>query len=335
MKYSILKRLKEAAPRFVSGGGLGLRLGVSRTAVWKHIKVLRQEGYLIEGSPRKGYRLLPSGERLNSFEIADQLGTSVIGSEIRYVERIDSTNEYAKKLAAKGCQDGLTIIAGQQTEGKGRLGRKWMSPADSGIYISFLLRPPMAPAETQIFTLAAAAAAAGAIYQSTDIRTGIKWPNDLVINGKKVCGILMEMNCESDRVNHIVLGIGINYSQDAGEFPEELMDKAISLKMAADGREKDSIKFPSKLSLIRTVLRELDNVVKLVLCGRYEEILDIWREYSVTLGREVRFVARGVEYTGRASGIAADGRLLVDCEDGVRRELFTGEVSVRGIYGYT
>lgn len=334
MKYNILKRLKEAAPGFVSGGELGLRLGVSRTAVWKHIKVLRQEGYLIEGSPRKGYRLLPSGERLNSFEIADKLGTSVIGREIRYIERIDSTNEYAKKLASKGCPDGLTIIAGQQTDGKGRLGRKWMSPADSGIYISFLLRPPMAPAETQIFTLAAAAAAAGAIYLSTGIRAGIKWPNDLVIDGKKVCGILMEMNCESDRVNHIVLGIGINYSQDAGEFPEELMDKAISLKMAADGRKKDGIKSPSKLALIRTVLRELDNVVKLVLCGRYEAILDIWREYSVTLGREVRFVARGVEYAGRASDIAADGRLLVDCDDGVRRGLFTGEVSVRGIYGY-
>jgi BirA family biotin operon repressor/biotin-[acetyl-CoA-carboxylase] ligase len=334
LKYDILKRLKEAAPGFVSGGELGLLNGVSRTAVWKHIKALRQEGYFIEASPRKGYRLLPSEERLNSFEIADRLGTSLIGRETRYIAKIDSTNEYAKKLAAEGCPDGLAIIAGQQTKGKGRLGRKWFSPADSGIYISFVLRPPVAPAEAQILTLAAAVAVASAIRLSTGIRVGIKWPNDLVIDGKKVCGILMEMSSESDRVNHVVIGVGINYSQDAGEFTEDLSDRAISLKMAVDGRMKDGIVLPSKLALIRAVLKELDNVVKLVLDGSYETILDTWREYSVTLGREVRFVARGMEYTGRASGIAADGRLLVDCDDGVRRELFTGEVSVRGIYDY-
>ncbi|MGE5613949.1 MAG: biotin--[acetyl-CoA-carboxylase] ligase [Bacillota bacterium] len=334
MKYNILQRLKEVSPGFASGGELSQLLGVSRTAVWKHIKALRQEGYLIDGSPRKGYRLLPAGERLNSFEIAHNLGTSVIGRETRYIEKVDSTNEFLKKLAAKGCPDGLTIIAGQQTEGKGRMGRKWLSPPNTGIYISFILRPPMAPAEAQILALASAVAMAEAVCQATGIRAGIKWPNDLVIDGKKVCGILMEMNSESDRINYVVTGIGINYSQDAGDFPEELMDKAISLKMAVDGREKDGIVFPSKLALIRTILKELDRIMKLVLDGRYDDVLDAWREHSVTLGREVRFTARGTEYTGVASGITADGRLLVDCDDGVRRELLAGEVSVRGIYGY-
>ncbi|MGI6667988.1 MAG: biotin--[acetyl-CoA-carboxylase] ligase [Acetivibrionales bacterium] len=334
MKYKVLQQLKEASPGFVSGGGLGHLLGVSRTAVWKHIKALRREGYSIEGSPRKGYRLLSTGERLNSFEIAHELGTLVIGRETRYIDKVDSTNEYAKKLAAEGCPDGLTIVAGQQTEGKGRLGRKWLSPADSGIYISSVLRPPMAPAEAQILALAAAVAVAEAICLATGMRVGIKWPNDLVIDGKKVCGILMEMNSEPDRMNYVVIGIGINYSQDAGEFTEELKDKAISLKMAIDGQKKDGVVFPSKLALIRAVLKELDKTLKLVLDGSYEAILDKWREYSVTLGRQVRFAIRGAEYSGTASGITADGRLLVDCDDGVRRELLSGEVSVRGIYGY-
>lgn len=339
MKYEIGQLLREAAPRYVSGGELGRRFNISRTAIWKYVEELRREGYSIEASPRKGYRLIPSEGRLNSWEIADNLDTVTVGRCVQYFDTIDSTNNYAKRLAAEGCAEGLAVVAGQQTAGRGRLGRNWESQPDKGIYMTVVLRPDMAPAETQIFTLAAAVAAVKAIAASTGICLGIKWPNDLVAGGKKVCGILLEMSSEADRVNYIVLGIGINYSQELDEFPEGLKNRAISLKMAAEALRLStppttSSRPISRLSVIRSVLRELDEVYRLVLAGRQEKILQMWREHSVTIGREVRFVLRDIEYTGTAVDITRDGKLSVECSDGIRRDLYSGEVSVRGIYDY-
>lgn len=375
MKYAILQLMKEAAPGFVSGGELGKRFHVSRTAVWKYIEELRQEGYSIEAVPRNGYRLLSSKDRLNAYEIANDLNTSVAGNEVVYLDTVDSTNNYARKMADEGCVDGFTVIAGQQTAGKGRLGRSWASPNGSGIYVSIVLRPPLAPSETQIFTLAAAAALVNAIRETTGLKAGIKWPNDVVIDGRKLCGILTEMNSEADRVNYIILGIGINYSQEAEDFPEELRNRAISLKIAAaeriDGRSgivadadksaagKDNAgkseaynpgagkldadkpaaaaqkeQHFSKLSIVRSLLRELDSVIQMVLSFDNAKILDMWRENSVTLGRKVGFRLKDTEYTGTAVDITVDGRLSVECSDGVRRDLLSGEVSVNGIYGY-
>lgn len=334
MKYEIVQLLKEAAPGYVSGGELGRRYQLSRTAIWKHVEELRQEGYSIEASSRKGYRLLPTEDRLNSYEIARNLGTLTVGREVQFFDTIDSTNSHAKKLAAEGCTNGMVVIAGQQTAGRGRLGRSWASLPDKGIYITVVLRPEMAPAQTQIFTLAAAVATAKAISKAAGIRLGIKWPNDLVTDGKKVCGILLEMSSEADRVNYIVIGIGINYSQSAEDFPEELRNKAISLKMAVKAQKTGELEAKSRLSVIRSVLRELDEAYHIVLDGRQEEILDLLREHSVTIGREVRFMLKDIEYTGTAVDITPDGRLTVDCNDGVRRELYSGEVSVRGIYNY-
>lgn len=341
MRYEIGQLLRDAYPEYVSGGELSRRFNISRTAIWKYVEELRREGYCVEASSRKGYRMMPSEGRLNSWEITDNLGTQIVGRVAQYVDTIDSTNNYAKKLAAEGCVDGLTVVAGQQTAGRGRLGRSWKSQPDKGIYITVVLRPDMAPAETQIFTLAAAVAVVKAISAATGICPGIKWPNDLVTAGKKVCGILLEMSSEADRVNYIVLGIGINYSQETDEFPEELRSRAISLKMAADAI-KSSTTFKqatpqrpfSRLSVIRSVLRELDTVYRLILAGGQEKILQMWREYSVTIGREVRFILRDTEYTGIAVEITGDGKLSVECSDGIRRDLYSGEVSVRGIYDY-
>ncbi len=341
MKYEIGQLLKEASPRYVSGGELGRRFNISRTAIWKYIEELRREGYCVEASPRKGYRLMPSEDKLNSWEISNNLDTQTVGRIVKYFDTIDSTNNYAKKLAAEGCADGLTVVAGQQTAGRGRLGRSWESQPDKGIYITVVFRPDMAPAETQIFTLAAAVAAVKAISEATGICLGIKWPNDLVTKGKKVCGILLEMSSEADRVNYIVLGIGINYSHEQDEFPEELRSKAISLKMAADALRLSKTSEPAetsrpigRLSVIRSVLRELDKIYSLILAGRQEKILQMWREHSVTIGKEVRFMLRDMEYTGTAVDITRDGKLSVECSDGTRRDLYSGEVSVRGIYDY-
>lgn len=372
MKYEIVELLKEAASGYVSGGELGRRFCISRTAIWKHIEELRQEGYSIEASSRKGYRLLPTDDKLNSYEITRELGTMTVGREVQFFDTIDSTNNHAKKLAFGGCVDGMSVIAGQQMSGRGRLGREWVSPPDKGIYISIVLRPDIAPAQTQILTLVTAVATVKAISKVTGVQPGIKWPNDLVIDGKKVCGILLEMSSEADRVNYIVIGIGINYSQNAEEFPPELSNRAISLKMAvramntaSKAQEADeSMKTGeyrtnntgtdtpgtetsdseasgtnpsgtiSRLSVIRSLLQEMDEAYHLVIDVRQDEILDMWREYSVTIGKDVRFMLRDVEYTGTAVDITPDGRLAVDCSDGIRRELYSGEVSVRGIYGY-
>jgi BirA family biotin operon repressor/biotin-[acetyl-CoA-carboxylase] ligase len=235
--------------------------------------------------------------------------------------------------------DGLTVIALQQTSGKGRMGRSWESPPEKGIYMSVVLRPPMAPAETPVLTLAAAVAAVRGIYSATGLATGIKWPNDIVFGGKKICGILLEMNSEADRVNYIVLGMGINYSQQAPDFPEELRDRAASVLMALNDLKQSGdadVKRSNagRVALVRAVLRELDSVLLDVLNGKSTRILDMWREYSATIGREVCFKIRDAEYSGIARDITQDGRLVVECSDGVRRELISGEVSVRGIYGY-
>jgi len=345
MKYQILELLKKAAPGYVTGAEIGERFGVSRAAIWKHMAELRQEGYSIEASTRKGYRLLASADSLNAYEIADDLGTQVVGRKVLYFDTLESTNRYAAKLAAEGCESGLTVVAGRQTQGRGRLGRSWESPAEKGIYLSVVLRPSMAPAETQIFTLAAAAAAVKSIRASAGIRTGIKWPNDIVYNGKKVCGILLEMNSEADMVNYIILGIGINFSQTDSDFPEELRDRAISVLSAYESERKTACptcgeapdpsgERPSRLGLTRSLLRELDAVLRDIQNGRHDRILDTWKQYSVTLGRQIRFTIRDTEFTGTAVDIAPDGRLLVDSDDGVRRELVSGEISVRGIYGY-
>lgn len=369
MRYEILKLLKEAGSGYITGVDIGTRFGISRSAVWKHIIELRNEGYDIESSPNKGYRLLPGGGLLNPFEIMDGLGTKIAGTDVVYFDETASTNTYAAKLAADGCAEGMTVVAGTQTHGRGRLGRSWESPKGKGIYLSIVLRPPMAPAETPIFTLAAAVAAVKAIYDVTGIRTGIKWPNDIIFEGKKICGILLEMNSEADRVNWLILGIGINYSQTESDFPEEIRDRAISVLSASGGgmpgddaphglermpgedashgqgrtpgedlyrrRENGHDGREGRLSLIRALLRGIDDVYQDILSGKNNGILDEWRKYSVTLGKEVRFRLKNAEYTGTAADITESGSLLVDCSDGVRRELLSGEISIRGIFGYS
>lgn len=329
MKYSIVQLLRNAAPGFISGGEIARQFNVTRTSVWKYIEELRSEGYVIEASTRKGYRLLSMHDCLNAFEIENELNTSIVGRHVVFLTSIDSTNSYAKRLALDGAEDGTVVVAAKQTKGRGRLGRSWESPLDKGIYISVLLRPAMEPAETPVLTLAAAVAVSNAISEATGISTGIKWPNDLVIEGKKVCGILFEMSSEADRVSNIILGIGINYSQTDGDFPVELRDRAISLKTVS--REPTLF---SRLSIIRSVLRQLDNVINMILNGNEAQVLEMWRKRSVTIGRQVSFTLKNTEYTGVATDITRDGKLSVECSDGVRRELLSGEVSVRGIYGY-
>jgi len=332
MKYKILQVLKEKNMEYVSGEKLSEILGVSRTAVWKCINELKKEGYVIESVSKKGYKLESSPDILNEFEIGYGLNTRIIGRHICYFKSIDSTNNYAKKSAHEGCEEGTVIVADAQTSGRGRLGRRWESKEGSGIWMSVVLRPSIAPEDVQIMTLAASVAVVTALKRIAGVDAGIKWPNDIIIDGKKVCGILTEMSTEMDRVNFLVLGIGININQKKEDFPDELKSTAISLK-AYMSENNMSVSNIRRNDIIKNVLLELEKQYENMKRGNTEEIIRKWRENSVTLGRKVKIIYKNDEYEGMARDVTDDGKLIVDCCDGITRAVSSGEVSVKGIMG--
>jgi len=332
MKARILMKLKENMNNFVSGEKLSVELGISRTAVWKYINELREDGYEILSSSKKGYKLGSIPDIINLFEISQGLDTQIIGSDIKYFDTIDSTNNYAKEIAQESCKDGTVVVADTQTSGRGRLGRSWSSPRGKGIWMSVVLRPEIPPYDVQVITLAASVAIVQAIRDATCIQTQIKWPNDILLDGKKVCGILTEMNSEMDRINYLVLGIGINVNQLKEDFPEELWDTATSLRMYAN-HNKLSVTTYKRSDIIKNILHELEIVYKKVCTGNTGDILRQWKRYSAVLGKKIRIIYKNGEVTGTARNVTNDGRLVVYCDDGVTREIISGEVSIRGLNG--
>ena len=334
MKYDILRKLKENAPGYVSGEALSKSFGISRTAIWKYVGELRKEGYIVESSTKKGYRVSSRGEVLNSFELGQDLKTKVLGRNIVYFPELDSTNSYAKKIASEGCVDGTAVIADRQTSGRGRLGRKWESAAGSGIYMSVVLRPHFLMPGVQIMTIAASVAAVNAIKEVTGIEAGIKWPNDVLLNGRKVCGILTETELEMDRIYFLVIGIGINVNQSDEDFPPFLRDTAISLKMYAEsGKVRRSMKGPgeygfSRSAIVKRLLFALEQMYDRINKGFTKDILEEWKKYSVTMGKKVRFEMRDAAFVGTAWDITDDGGLVVRCDDGIERRVLSGEVNI-------
>lgn len=333
MKKEILIRLKENPLEYVSGEYLSTVLGVSRTAIWKVINELKEEGYVIESSSKKGYRLSADSDVLNSFEINEGLKTKVLGRNIVYLDQIDSTNNYAKKIAFEGCEEGTLVVADYQTCGRGRLGRDWNSSDKKGVWMSLVLRPDIPFEEVQMLTLAVSVAVVQALFEYAQIEAGIKWPNDIIIKGKKVCGILVEMNMEVDKINFLVLGIGLNVNQRKDDFKEELLDRAISLNMHLE-ETSGSQKTLKRNELIATILLKFEEIYDKVKCGAFEDIISEWKKYSVTLGKEVSIIYKNEQYRGIAEDITKEGKLIVKCEDGTVKEVFSGEVSVRGLLGY-
>lgn len=339
MKESVLRMLKDNTGRYVSGESISEKLGVSRTAVWKYVTELRNDGYSIDSSPKKGYILKHAADILNAYEISYGLETSRIGRIIKYMDEVDSTNNEAKKMAADGCCDGTVVVAGRQFAGRGRLGRGWDSMNSKGIWMSVVLRPALPPHDIQVITLAASLAVVKAIKSVTGIDTGIKWPNDIILDGRKVCGILTEMSSEMDKINYVILGIGLNVNQDEGDFKGELEERAISLKIhaiknghGAFDRSNDALF--ERSSIIRAVLLELEKLCGKVENGNTDEIITEWKKMSVTLGKQVRIMLKNEECVGIATDITQNGCLVIKCSDGSVREVMSGEVSVRGIMGY-
>ncbi len=274
----ILSALR-ANPGGVSGAELAEQLGISRAAVWSHIEELRKVGYDIEAGPHSGYRIAGEPDALLADDLLARLGrTRIIGRDIHVFEQTTSTNDVVEKLARDGVREGVVVFAESQTKGRGRLGRQWISPERKGLWFSILLRPELRPLETTQLTVAAAAALRRAIQSETGLKPEIKWPNDIVVGGRKVAGILTELSAELDRVRHVILGIGVDVNLGAGEFPPELKITATSLKMES-GRPI------SRAELAVAILRELDEDYARVCGGRFAGVADDWEEHCTTIGR--------------------------------------------------
>lgn len=315
----ILSALR-ANPDGVSGAQLAGQLDISRAAIWARIEELRQVGFDIEAGPHFGYRLVGEPDALLADDLLARLGkVKAIGRDIRVFEQTTSTNDVIEKLARDGVKEGVVVFAESQTKGRGRLGRKWMSPTRKGLWFSVLLRPNLRPQETTQLTVISATALRRAIKTVAGLSVEIKWPNDLLLGGKKVAGILTEMSAEVDRVRHVILGIGVDVNQDANEFAGELRPLATSLKIAA-GEEI------SRAELATEILRELDADYARVCAGKFPEVADEWEAACVTIGRNVTVHTGERKFSGRAESLDDDGALLVRTEHGHLERIIGGDV---------
>ena len=325
MKGEILKLLKET-DGYVSGQELCRRFGVSRTAIWKVINQLKEEGYEIEAVRNRGYALKGAGDVLSEAELLSCLKTEWAGGRTVYFDATDSTNIQARRLAEAHAPHGTLVVSDRQDGGKGRRGRSWASPSGVGIWMSLILRPEIAPSSASMLTLAAALAVREGIQEETGLSPLIKWPNDLVLNGKKICGILTEMSTELMEIQYVITGIGINVNQR--EFPSEIRDTATSLSLEAGRCFRRS-------SLIAAILKAFEkDYAAFLKTGDLSLLLEEYNACLVNRGKEVCILDPSGEYRAVAEGIDESGSLLVTLPDGTRREIISGEVSVRGIYGY-
>lgn len=321
MKAKILSLLRSHSPDYISGEEISSILGISRTAVWKHVRKLRDDGYHIESHSRIGYRFLQAPDKLYQHELEDLLTGEIIGQQIVYREVVDSTNELAKSMAVKGVEEGTVIIAEEQTAGKGRMGRLWFSPAGQGLWFSIVLRPQICPADAPKMTLVAAVAVARALKEM-GIPAGIKWPNDILIQGRKLAGILTEMNAEIDKVNYLIVGIGINVNLGGGVLPDELSSIATSMEEYAEGGV-------SRIKVLASLINNFDILYREFVAGGFLNILDSWKELCVTLNRRVQIHTLNNIDEGLAFDVDEEGALILKMDDGTMKRVFSGEVSLR------
>lgn len=320
--YRILELLRRQEG-FLSGEDIGRELSITRAAVWKGIKKLREEGYEIEAVTNRGYRLTNPETMYNKRELEQGLKTKTMGQTIYFYEETDTTNNRARELALEGASEGTLVVAEKQTAGRGRRGKVWESPLGTGIWMSLVLRPQIMPAEASVLTLLCGLATAEAIEAETGLSAGIKWPNDILINGKKAVGILTEMDCEMSEVHFVIPGIGINVN--TASFPPEIADIATSLYLECG-------KTVSRRRLVHKVLERLEEHYETFLrTGSFAAMLEDYRKHCITLGKEVHVLGRE-PFFAEALDITPEGELLVRRADNGKEEVvFSGEVSIRGV----
>lgn len=318
-KDKILKLLRSSKTGFVSGQELASKMGISRTMVWKHIKSLEQEGFRIEAIPSQGYRITAAPDLLRLDDIKHGLKTKIIGKDIRLFRQVESTNTLAMEMASGGAAEGAVVIAETQTGGKGRLGRKWISPKGN-LYLSVILRPDIPVFKAPLITLMSAVATASAIKKECQLPAAIKWPNDIILSGRKASGLLTEMSAEPDRVKHIVVGIGVDVNMELNELPPDIRALATTLAVEA-GRRID------RTALLRQILRHIEHWYGILLRND-QEVLREWQSLNATTGNRV--AVRGLNETveGLAEGIDSEGRLVIRLDDGATRTVAAGDVTI-------
>jgi len=318
----ILLALRNAGGGAVSGAELSQRLGVTRTAIWAHIEELRKLGYGIEAGPHFGYRLVSAPDALHADDLLARLGrVKVVGRDIRVFQQTTSTNDVAEKLARDGVTEGVVVFAESQTKGRGRLGRKWISPAQKGLWFSVLLRPDLRPQEATRLTVASATALARAIQSETGLSPEIKWPNDIVIRGRKTAGILTELSAELDHVKYVVIGIGVDVNLTLADLPPDLRRTVTSLKI-------ETGKAVSRAALALAILREMDRDYARVTGGDFAAVADEWEDRCTTLGRDVIIRIGDRQIRGRAESLDEDGGLSLRTEHGHIERVIGGDVTL-------
>ncbi len=320
-REQILDLLEQNRGRHVSGADLSRTLGVSRSAIWKQIETLRTQGYGINGGPNQGYLLESLPDLLYPREIQKGLHTRCFGQQVYHLRSVGSTNQVAQDLGRRGYPEGTLVVAEEQTAGRGRWQRSWWSPPEAGIWLSLVLRPQLAPYRVPQITLVAGVSCVQAIDGCLGLRTGIKWPNDIVYDGRKLCGILVEMEAAAEQVHFLVIGIGINVNQELADFPPDLREAAVSLGMIAGRRVE-------RLLLAQRFLEVFEEDYDRYCRDGFAAARQAWLSYQVTLGKAVRVQAGLEEFTGEACGLDDDGSLLVRLDGGQVRRCIAGEVTL-------
>jgi BirA family biotin operon repressor/biotin-[acetyl-CoA-carboxylase] ligase len=322
MDEEILRLLRKHPSTFLSGETISRRLQVSRTAVWKKIGHLRSLGYEIEASTRAGYRLIRSPDLLTPSEVKPSLQTGWLGKKIHYFVSLDSTNSKAYELASRGAEEGEVVISESQEKGRGRLGRNWFSPPYLNLYASVILRPRIPPHRAPLITLMAAVATAEAIEQSTGLGPSIKWPNDILLRGRKVAGLLNEIKSETDRIDFVILGIGMNLNVDEKMFPQQIRPIATSLK-------RELGKTISRKEFLSNLLQELEAWYSVFLKEGGNSILRAWRNRAKIKGKRLKVTSFGKVISGTGVDVDSDGALILETRSGERMRIVAGDVEYK------
>ncbi|MGI0018425.1 MAG: biotin--[acetyl-CoA-carboxylase] ligase [Nitrosotalea sp.] len=319
----IVTLLKSHQDEFLSGEKLSKSLGLSRAAVWKNIKKLQSLGYKIKSKPNSGYKIYPNTNLLFPWEISDGLQTDTIGTKIYYFDTIDSTQNFALELSRKPHENGSLVIAERQTRGRGRLNRKWISPK-GGIWLSILLRPNFEPSYTSLFPMLTSLALSVAIQKTLKIKTELKWPNDVTISGDKVAGILIDASIESNKIDYLVIGIGINFKIKPSKISSQIKDskKYGITTLVKENQDGDPVK------LIQQFLLELERHYNDVISGNTGNIRKEWMKRSSTIGKNVTATTTTGIIKGKAVGIDRTGALLLSSKGRVERVL-AGDIAYK------
>lgn len=319
IEEKILTQLRDMKTGYISGESFSRKFKMTRTGIWKHIHALIEQGYDIESRQHTGYRLVSAPDKLLPAEIKHMLKTKYIGRELYCYNELGSTNTAAMELAGGKTSEGALVIAEVQTEGKGRLGRKWVSVSGVGLWFSVILKPKISPRRATDLTFIAGLAVAKAISAHTGLKAGLKWPNDVYINGKKICGILTEIKSGPDLVQFLVLGIGINVNTAKASFPKEFRDHATSVALEL-GREV------SRLALLKEILLELEIKYEVYKKEGFESFLSDWKKNSITMDKRVKVKGLHENYEGIAEDIDKDGALLLRRDSGELQKIYSGDV---------